>query len=130
MMNEIIIGACIVGAVVTQYVSVNLKQGPVKGSALVSLLFALPFYFFPGLFGAVGAKLPVAVIGTSFVAMSSTKVIPDWKWMSLAGLFFGLIFLNSSKFFAGFGGGLGTTACLAVTITMGLMRITKLHIHR
>ncbi len=130
----VIMIAGVIGAVITQYVNVNLKQGPVKASASVALIFALPFYFFPGLLDflyiGVSAKVPVVIIGASFVAMSSVKVIPSWKWMSLGGLIFSIIFLNWSKFFLGFGGGLGTTACLSVIITMGIMRATKLHIHK
>ena len=39
--------------------------------------------------------------------------------MLVAVLFFGLTFANSTAFFTGFGGGLGTTTCLSVITTSG-----------
>ncbi|MEA3430146.1 MAG: hypothetical protein U9R08_02645 [Nanoarchaeota archaeon] len=113
----------IMGAVLTYDYSVRVKKGPVLASALLSLIVGLVFYFCPQLTTPELAKsIPVAFIGASFAGMASSKTIPA-KYMVFAGFVFGLIFVNTSKFFAGFGGGLGTTACLSCAMTLGLMYI-------
>lgn len=45
--------------------------------------------------------------------------------MAFSGSVFGLIFVSTSEFFIGYGGGLGTIACLSVIITLGLMSLIK-----
>ncbi|MBW3003343.1 hypothetical protein KY328_00655 [Candidatus Woesearchaeota archaeon] len=114
-----------IGATLTHDVSVRAKKGPVLASALLSLVVGLVFYFFPHLTTPeLATAIPVAFIGASFAGMASPKTIPT-KYMPFAGLVFGLIFVNTSKFFTGYGGGLGTTACLSCVITLGLMYMVK-----
>lgn len=122
--NTILIGVSILAAVITFYGNVNLKLGPIKSSALFSLLVALFFYFFPHSASLLlVSKIPVAFFGASFAGMSSKDRIHTYTWMVVAGFIFGLIFVNTSKFFTGFGGGLGTTALISIVITFSLIQI-------
>jgi hypothetical protein len=108
----------------TFIVSVKLKQGPVKASAGLSLLVAVLFYLFPHMLPAyLTTKIPAAFFGASFVGMSAGSVLRNNLWATLAGLIFGFIFTNTSAFFNGFGGGLGTTACLSVLTTLGFVHL-------
>lgn len=127
MINEIVlIVVSIVAAVATFVASVRYNMGPVKASALLSLAVGVFFYAFPWVVPEYLARtIPVAFIGASFCGMSSEKTVLNNWWMAFAGLVFGFIFVNTSKFFAGYGGGLGTTACLSVVVALGLMQIVK-----
>ena len=121
--NLILLLASVLGAVSTYVFNVQFKQGPVKASALLSLIVALVFHFLPPILPSIlMTKIPLIFFGASFIGMSSPKILGRASWSVLAGLFFGFIFLNTSKFFTGFGGGLGTTACLSVAMTVGVKR--------
>jgi len=121
----------VVAALITQHISINWKQGAVKASAAVSLVFGLAFYFLPSEMLGYNLELliktaPVAVMGASFAAMSSAQVISNKKLMTVAGIVFSFVFLFASSFFQGLGGGLGTTACVTVIITLGMVKIYNL----
>ncbi len=118
-----IFAASMLGAVLTYVVSVRLKAGAVVGSAGLSLLCGLLFRAPAVAALGLAAGVPVAFVGATFAGMAAADVIPHERVMVFAGLFFGLIFTSTSQFFGGFGGGLGTTACLSVVMTIGLMRL-------
>ena len=127
----ILLSVSIIAAISTYYVNGDLKQGPIKSSALLSLVVALFFYFFPHIMSPIlTTKIPVVFFGASFAGMSSKEVIHQYWWMALAGSIFGLIFLHTSKFFTGYGGGLGTTALLSIVITFALIQLWQLAIKR
>lgn len=120
-MNWIIILISVVSAVVTWEFNVKYCIGGVRASSLVSLIAGLIVYFskFEPVYG-------LAVMGASFTAMSTEYVIPKRFWMIICGLVFSLIFSNlPDNIFAGFGGKLGTTACIAVVMTLGIMRVVS-----
>jgi hypothetical protein len=58
--------------------------------------------------------------------MSSGQVIPDKKWMLIAGIIFSGIFLSTNPFFNGLGGALGASAAVTVMIAIGIMKIHNL----
>ncbi|MFH2020152.1 MAG: hypothetical protein ABIJ34_01995 [archaeon] len=118
MDSIILIIASILAAVSTQLVSIKFNQGPVKASALLSFIVALIFFFIKI---PLSGTIPLAFIGGSFVGMSSKVRLPNYLLTAFGGFVFGIIFVNSSKIFAGFGGGLGTTACLSVIIAIGMI---------
>lgn len=115
-MLSIIVG--ILGAWSTYKLAQVPSMGVVRSSALLSLLVGLIFYFLP-----VNEELslvPVVFIGASFVGMTSVERISSDLQIMLAGLVFGLIFHYLSPTHAGFGGALGTSACLAVIVVLGV----------
>jgi len=121
-----IIFISLIAAFCTYIMNVRLKQGPVKSSAGLSLLVAAFFYAFPhSLSPILVSKVPAAFFGASFAGMSNDTVLKSGRWAVLSGLIFGAIFVNTSKFFTGFGGGLGTTACLSVLMTIGIVSLKE-----
>ncbi len=112
----------VVASLLTYELNIKMAQGAVKASAIVGLLFGLPVYFAPafGIAHDILWTVPAAAIGASFAGMSSEKVITNRKWMLLTGAIFSGVFLFSSPVFAGNGGSLGTIACAAVVITLGI----------
>ncbi len=127
--QSILICTSVVAAMLTFIVNVRFKQGPVKSSAGLSLLVAAFFYLFPHLLSPyLTTKIPAAFFGATFSGMSARTVLPNTWWAALAGFIFGFIFVHTSTFFTGFGGGLGTTACLSVLTTVGLIHVLRTRI--
>ncbi|MDT0644671.1 hypothetical protein RM553_17660 [Zunongwangia sp. F363] len=103
-----------------------LKMGAVRASALLSLAVGLFFYFFPHFFAPYFIRhIPLVFMGASFIGMVSKNVVGNYLLIAFSGIIFSLIYLNSSRFFAGFGGALGTTACISVLVSVGLAFLQK-----
>ncbi len=116
----------IIAAVGTYVVNNKLRQGAVRASALLSLIVGVFFYFFPELLSAYLTKnIPLVFIGASFIGMVSSKVLSSYILLSLSGIIFSILFVNSSDYFAGFGGGLGTTAAISLLVSLGLAIIAR-----
>ncbi len=122
--NFILIAVSIFAALSTFVVNNYFNQGPVKSSAILSLIVGLFFFTFPHLGSDyLAIKVPLIFFGASFVGMSSSQTFQHWRETVIAGAIFGFIFINTSQFFTGFGGGLGTTALLSVLMTISLIKI-------
>lgn len=129
MLNEfilILIGFS--GAVIIFYVNEGIRQGPVRASALLSLAVTLiirssvlnlePYLI---------QNIPLVFIGSSFIGMVSSRLISQYWTIGIAGVIFCIIFLNTSRFFHGFGGALGTSACISLLIILSIPIVTKKH---
>lgn len=107
----------VIAATLTFTFSVRLKQGPVLASALIGFLMA-------GFFRVTNLELNITfgivAIGASFVGMASPSRLKDERFIALAGVLFGLIFIYSAPYLGGAGGKLGTSAFLSVLSIMGL----------
>lgn len=104
--------AVVVGGIVTYYLSINLSLGEVVASALVGIIahMILPEY---------GA----AAYCGSFVGMSSNMLLFNNYEVALASVVAGVVFVLTTKVFAGVGGKLGTIALIgASTMGIGLQR--------
>lgn len=113
----VLTGMC--GAMATYYVNTRLKQGPVRASALLTLIVATYCYFFPDVLSPYLAKnLPVVFIGSTFIGMVSAQKMSTYTGIAIAGLLFAAIYLNTSKFFDGYGGSLGTSACISILVML------------
>lgn len=122
MTSMILIIVSIIGATVTYYAAHRLRLGVVKASAMLAVIVGGFFYLFPsGLSSELTHSIPLAFIGATFVGMTRKNIIGDIIPIALAGAFFGIIFVYSAPFYNGFGGGLGTTACISVLITRGIL---------
>ena len=104
-------------AVLTYWLSVTKKHGAVIGSSMVGLVGGL---LLPVLDPQNGPLLAVVVICASFTGMSSPKRIPNYLWMTLAGIITGIFFIYSLPVLGGAGGKLGTIAFGAAMITWTL----------
>lgn len=111
----------IVAAIGTYWGNVQLQQGPVRASAGLSLLVGLLFHFFPdALPSYLTQHVPVVFIGASFIGMVSSSVVSSYWLIGISGAIFSLIYLNTSKFFTGYGGSLGTAACISLLVAISL----------
>jgi hypothetical protein len=110
-----------IASTLTFFVNEVLKQGPVRSSSCLSLLVAGFFYFFPHSLDPYLVKnIPIVFIGGSFIGMVSAKLLSSYLKIGLAGVIFSLIYLNTSKFFNGYGGALGTSASISLLAVLGL----------
>lgn len=116
----------IVAAVGTYLVNNKLHQGAVRASALLSLMVGLFFYYFPDLLSPdLTRNIPLVFIGASFIGMVSSNILSSYILLSLSGIIFSVLFVNSSKYFAGYGGGLGTTAAISLLVSLSLAIIAR-----
>jgi len=121
MIAFVLILTAIIAAMLTFYVNHQLKQGPVRSSALLSLIVASTLYLFPDLLPAGFAKnIPVVFIGGSFIGMASKKIIDSYFKLAISGLVFAIIYLNTSRFFNGYGGALGASAGISLLSVLSL----------
>jgi len=121
MIAFVLILTAIIAAMLTFYVNHQLKQGSVRSSALLSLVVASTFHFFPNLLPTELAKnIPVVFIGGSFIGMASKKIIDSYFKLGISGLVFAVIYLNTSRFFNGYGGALGASAGISLLSVLSL----------
>ncbi|SHK25032.1 hypothetical protein SAMN04488007_2526 [Maribacter aquivivus] len=131
MNNFIIIVTGILGATMTFYISHYHNQGPVRASALLSLLVGLFFYNFPDLMNTYLTKnIPVVFIGTSFIGMISTTTRRSYIHLAIAGCLFSIIYINKNNLFQGFGGALGALAFIALLTTFAFSFAFSKSIHK
>jgi len=117
----ILIAVSIPGVLLTYYFNNKRGWGPVKSSALFSLLVGILIKILPITASAyLSLKIPLVFFGASFVGMVSDKIIKSYVTLAACGFFFVVIYLSISSVFTGFGGGLGTTACVSVLAGLGL----------
>jgi hypothetical protein len=113
-------------SMLTFYVNEDLKQGPVRSSAVLSLMVGLYFHFFPPSMDSYLLKnIPLVFIGASFVGMVSVRLLSNYLLIGCAGVIFCLIYLNTSKFFNGYGGALGTSASIALLSVLSIPILGK-----
>ena len=121
-MNELIllfVGG--IAALLTYVVAHDLKQGVVRASAGLSLIVGLFFYGFPELISTeLTLEIPVVFFGASFVGMTGSYLVKSRFLILVGGFLFSGVYLNSSAIFGGFGGKLGTTACISSLIVFGV----------
>jgi hypothetical protein len=111
----------ILSAVLTHWLNVYRKHGPVLASGVAGITAGiwLP-YFFPG---AEGQTLSVMALCSSYAGMTGKARIPNLYLMALVGLFCGIIFVFSMPIAGGAGGKLGTIAFGSVLAVRGYMDI-------
>lgn len=110
----------------TFYVNEHLRQGPVRSSAMLSLAVGLYFYLFPGsVDGYLAKNIPLVFIGSSFIGMVSARLLSNYLLIGFAGIVFCIIFLNTSRFFNGYGGALGLSAAIALLAVLSIPVVSK-----
>ena len=126
-MNELILlltGG--IGALGTYIVAHDLKQGVIRASAGLSLMVGLFFYAFPTVVSLQQAvEIPFVFMGASFVGMTAKQAIGSKLLILLAGLFYSSIFIASDSIFIGYGGKIGTAACISGTTVYALQFLVQ-----
>ncbi|QRM89891.1 hypothetical protein FG167_11835 [Lacinutrix sp. WUR7] len=113
-------------SIITFVLQVNFKQGAVRASALVGVLVGAFVLIFPNLLSPyLTENLPLVCFGASFIGMVSSKVLSNYFLIGISGMVFTFIFLNTSSYFEGFGGGLGSAACIALLVTLSFPILRK-----
>lgn len=112
----------VVAALLTYYITFDLKRGAVFGSAVVTLIAGILFkYVTPEWAAGMGA---VAAAG-SYAAMVAKERFPRLSDMIYVGIVCGIVFVISSDVFAGVGGKLGTIAAISGFTVLGVRTIRK-----
>lgn len=110
--------ASLFGALSTFWLSGHRGFGPIRASALLSLVVSLAFLSMP-LEPSDAQNIAACFYGGSFVGMTARSK----AWVSqiaIAGLLFGLIFYFLSPLLPGMGGALGVSAFLSVVAVFAL----------
>jgi len=124
--TTILIIVSFISAMLTFYVNEELKQGPVRSSAILSLIVAVYFHYYAGAMDSYLAKnIPLVFIGASFIGMVSARLVSSYLLIGVAGIIFCLIFLHTSRFFNGYGGALGTSACISLLAVLSIPIVGK-----
>lgn len=118
---QISVGMC--SAVLTYWFHLRFQVTPVFASALVALVISGLSLLLPESQSLLAQSIPFVAIGGTFVGMSTRKKMKKVGYVLFAGLIFGLIFTRSSSLFEGFGGALGTSACVSVLGVIGIRRL-------
>ncbi|MHA1713801.1 MAG: hypothetical protein ACTSW4_07185, partial [Candidatus Ranarchaeia archaeon] len=103
----LIILSSVFGAVITFYISVELRRGGVFASGFVGLLAGL---LLPTFHHEIGNIVAITIFCASFAGMSTNKRFPHIGFLAIVGLVIGLSFIFSTTVFMGLGGKLGTIA--------------------
>ena len=113
-------------SIVTFLLQVKFKQGPVRSSSLVGVLVGVFVLMFPNLLSTyLTENLPLVCFGASFIGMVSSKIMSDYLLIGFSGVVFTHIYFNTSNYFNGFGGGLGSAACIALLVTLSIPVLKK-----
>ncbi|WP_166387291.1 MULTISPECIES: hypothetical protein [unclassified Polaribacter] len=113
-------------SIITFLLQIKYKQGPVRSSALVGVLVGVFVLVFPNLLSTyLTENLPLVCFGASFIGMVSSKIMSDYLLIGFSGVVFTLIYFNTSNYFSGFGGGLGSAACIALLVTLSIPVLMK-----
>lgn len=125
LLLNIILAIC--GAWLTFHLNKNLKLGPVRASGLIAMLVG-GFYQLNTWFWDfdLPKDVPFIVIGSTFIGMiSSRKHFKNFN-LFIAPILFTLIYHNISKELKGFGGALGTAACISLVISIYLRTLSPI----
>ena len=127
MMNSmLLLCIAIFGAVFTSILSIELKQGAVRASALGSLGVALYFHFFPLVSSSyLTQNIPLIYFGSSFVGMVSPIIHPNRAQIAISAFIYSIIYLNTEGVFMKYGGRLGASAFIAISFTYGFQIALK-----
>lgn len=111
---------------VTYYFNRYLKFGAVKSSSCIALIIGGVFqlnelYFHFNL----DKDIPFIAIGATFIGMVTTRKHYRNFNFFVAPIIFTLLYKNISKEFNGFGGALGTAACISLVITIYLRSLNS-----
>ena len=121
IVHFILVFAGSLSAIVTYLLQFKYKQSAVRSSSLVGVFSGLFVLLFPNVLSSyLSQNLPLVCFGASFIGMVSSNLVKSYWIIGVSGAIFTLLFLNTSKFFTGFGGGLGSAACIALLVTLAI----------
>lgn len=118
-MDELIlITFALIGSFSTHCLIRYQKWHGVKASSFLSLLTALICRFLILEQTYLVETLPIIFIGATFIGMVSFKQTSSFVGIAAATLIYCILFFYSSTYFQGYGGVLGTTACVSLLVVL------------
>ncbi len=103
-----------IGAVICYLLNIHTDFGSVLSAGIVGTLASfIPLLNKKSIYLS---KLPSAIYCGVFVGMSSVEVSPSIKFVVIAGIIAGIVYLLSKNLFVGLGGKLGTIAFVSVGV--------------
>lgn len=115
----ILIIVAIFGAVSVQYLIRYKQWSGVRASSLTALLVAVVFKLaFRDSTNYLVQTIPALFLGATFVGMVSARQTSSFISIGLAALLYSLLFIYSGKYYQGYGGLLGTTACVSLLVVL------------
>ncbi|RAV27879.1 hypothetical protein [Sinomicrobium soli] len=115
----VLIVTALAGALSTFYCCRRFMWSPVRASALLSMVVALIFKVFPDVVSPyLNQTIPVVFIGATFIGMVSSRQTTSYLGIGLAAVVYSVILFHTSEYFEGYGGALGTTACVALLVIL------------
>ncbi|MCH7415597.1 hypothetical protein MM213_18995 [Belliella sp. R4-6] len=112
-------------ALATYLLHTKYSENPVLISSALTFVVTGLYQLFADDLPDIFQHIPYLCIGGTFIGMSSRKKVKQAKYILIAGLIFSLIYLRSSTFFEGFGGALGTSACISVLSVISFRQFFK-----
>ncbi|ACB83687.1 hypothetical protein [Natranaerobius thermophilus] len=97
-----------IAVLITYYINHGLGLGPFIANGTVGIVAAL----------TLPKGLAAAAYTASFVGMSADFILPTFSTALISGIIAGIVILATKPIFAGWGGKGGTTAALAVLLTL------------
>lgn len=97
----------------------NKRISPILASAVLTLFITLICQYLEHMLSTIlFREIPYVFIGGSFIGMSTRKKAKNYLNITLASVFYSLIYLKSSQLFHGYGGALGISACISILIVI------------
>jgi tetrahydromethanopterin S-methyltransferase subunit C len=119
MESIILILVGIVAAIITYLLNTKFNLGAIRASALPTLIVSTFLYLFPQLLSNyLNINIPIVFIGCSFIGMVTSQQLSTYTGLALASIIFTTLYLNTSAFFNGYGGALGTSACISLLVVL------------
>lgn len=110
----------------TFYFNRYLKFGAVKASSCIALLIGGIFQINDSYFHFnLDNDIPFVAIGSTFIGMVTSRRHYRHFNFFVAPIIFTLLYHNISKEFNGFGGALGTAACISLVISIYLRSLNS-----
>ena len=103
----------LVGTLLPYWLVNSRGLSPVKASAIPSFLVAIPLQILP--ITGFMSMVPIVFFGASFIGMSGNSRI-GWVPVVISSVIYGIAFQYLNSGFNGYGGVLGTLACLSALI--------------
>lgn len=127
MINVILFIVALSGGLLTFYSTEFFKWSAVRSSSFWSLLVGLIcFIFADNLPNTIAEFAPLLFIGSTFVGMVSKQQLNGFLGILAACFIYAILATRPNAVFAGYGGLLGTTACVSLLITLN-SRYLKSH---
>lgn len=115
-----VIIACLIGAVLTYFLSVNLNLGVVISASFVGLVAVYTCKL-----SKIVKDLSPPIYCGAFVGMVSPLILPNILFVAIAGIIAGIIYYLSHYTYTGIGGKLGTIAFVGVTISVFILKLIE-----